>query len=126
MMIHGGGTTPPTMTSLHGRSPGTVTVIDYHYFVVLRVAIDYWFLRPLVRSPVYDINVFIQWLSVIKHVACLQCNHCGKPSPCQGIYRVVTSWWVVWFPLRVSSSCGLTLYFGGVFVFMVSVFCYNI
>ena len=26
MMIHGGGTTPPTMTSLHGRSPGEVMV----------------------------------------------------------------------------------------------------
>ena len=69
MMIHGGGTTPPTMTSLHGRSPGTVTVIDYYYFVVLRVAIDYWVVRRLVRSLVYDfcflrcLRVFALWLS---------------------------------------------------------------
>ena len=69
MMIHGGGTTPPTMTSSHGRSPGRVTVIDYHYFVVLRVAIDYWLVRPLVRFLVYDfcflrcLRVFGLWLS---------------------------------------------------------------
>ena len=54
MMIHGGGTPPLTLTSLHGWVTTQVTVVDHIYFAFLRVAIDYNFSKPLLRSQALD------------------------------------------------------------------------
>ena len=54
MMILGGGTPPPTLTSLHGWLTTWVTVVDYSYFAVLRVAIAYPFAWSLLRSQAND------------------------------------------------------------------------
>ena len=52
---------------------------------------------------------------VIMHVAGLQCKFCKQGVPTMGTYRVLTSWWWVVWPIRVSSSRGAKLYFQRVF-----------
>ena len=48
MMIHGGGTTPPTLTSLHGWATTLVTTVDY--MLLCRFACCHWqlFLKAFV------------------------------------------------------------------------------
>ena len=103
------------------------TIFQSLYYVLRRwtfvVQDAYGYLFRVGHRP-FMLNGFKQLPVAILHVACLPCNHCGQPWPWWWPNRVVTSEWVVGFSLCVSSSCGLNLYFGGVFCIWVKGVCF--
>ena len=61
MMMYGEGPPPPTLREHHHHHNCwpliRVTAIDFHYVIVLRVAIHYWHFTCLVRSTSYDLCI---------------------------------------------------------------------
>ena len=88
MMIHGGGTTPPTLTSLHGWVTTKATVADPSSFAVLFVAIDYYFSRPLLRFQASDfccarcLRVFALYWSKALYAQCFYTIACCNSACC--------------------------------------------